>query len=69
MLLCLIIGTCASLNITGCCTVGSCFTGTCYCDKLCHYWGDCCPDNACFSSSYSTNSILTTSPTSTPFGK
>ena len=73
LLLILIAGSCASLNITGCCTVGSCFTVTCYCDQSCYQFKDCCPDIASIgclsntiSSSFSTSSILTTSPISTP---
>ena len=68
-----IIGSCASLNITGCCDNGTCYTGTgCYCDQLCYQYNDCCPDIASIgclpnfiSSSFATSSILTASPTPT----
>ena len=43
----LFVGSCASLNITGCCANGTCYTGTgCYCDQLCYQYNDCCHDIA-----------------------
>ena len=70
---CLIVGSCASLNITGCCANTTCYTGNCYCDQICYQYNDCCPDIAnigCLpSSTFSTSSIITASPTPTPFGK
>ena len=72
----MIVGSCASLNITGCCANTTCYTGNCYCDQICYQLNDCCPDIAhigCLpnnvSSTLSTSSILTVNPTPTPFGK
>ena len=75
------VGSCTSLNITGCCTgsESECHVDTldCYCDQTCYDYDDCCPDIASIgclpntiSSSFSTSSILTTSqiPTPTPTG-
>ena len=50
------IGTCASLNVNGCCTLGGAACSpdsVCYCDITCYLFGDCCPDIeniGCFSS-------------------
>jgi len=36
--------TCAGAGLSaGCCT-SSCFIGVCWCDNLCHTYGDCCVD-------------------------
>ena len=51
----------------------TCYTGNCYCDQICYQYNDCCPDIAnigCLpSSTFSTSSLITASPTPTPFGK
>lgn len=43
------IGSCTGQGYTGCCKPGVNKTchgsdGTCYCDQLCHKYGDCCDD-------------------------
>ena len=64
---------CASLGITGCCTL-NCNVGGCYCDQHCYSNGNCCSDIAsigCFPSTTtsaatmvsSISSIHTPSPT------
>ena len=62
------IGSCASLNITGCCT-SSCRTGACYCDQSCYQNNNCCPDIVSIGCLPSSSFLTSTNPTPTPSGK
>ena len=50
MLKCInVIGSCLALNLSypGCCVSSlspTCTNNGCYCDKVCHNYGDCCSD-------------------------
>ena len=36
-------GSCVDAGFVGCCD-SSCYVGSCYCDQICHTYGDCCDD-------------------------
>ena len=60
-----IIGSCVAQGFNGCCTEGSCSVSaggsTCYCDQVCHNFGDCCSDieeAGCFPTTTASSTVI-----------